>query len=155
MWAKWKCPVCFSFGKPPMVEQQVDVNYTPVALDLCLQNQCSFVAFFFCALPMKFLLVLASVEQLNDHLRGARRISFSFYTLTMQRQDHKCVTSAYSASLNINISHNIAIHVACSVFSSIASNLTSSVFHGFICLFSFTHKEVPENLPRSCRQACC
>lgn len=87
--------------------------------------------------------------------QGTRRISFSFYTLTMQRQDHKCVTSAYSASLNINISHNIAIHVACSVFSSIALNLTSSVFHGFICLFSFTHKEVPENLPRSCRQACC
>lgn len=49
---KWKCPVCFSFGKPPEVEQQGPVNYSLVALDLSMQNQCPFASSLFCAMPV-------------------------------------------------------------------------------------------------------
>lgn len=84
--AKWKCPVFFSVGKPPGVEQQGPVNYTPGALDLAMQNQCSFAASLFCAMSVIPPSALAQLPTSRAfvHLKGTGRISVSSYTLIAQ-----------------------------------------------------------------------
>lgn len=100
MLAKWKCPVCFSFGKPPGVKQQGPVNYTPVALDLPMQNQCPFAASLFRTMlmipPLQCSTSFPQVEHLNDHLERAGRISLSLFTLKALWEVHNCLVSTDS-----------------------------------------------------------
>lgn len=85
----------FVYEKPPGVEQQVHTNYTPDALDLSLQNQCSLAASLFCAIPVIFQ------SNLNDHLEGARRISITFCTMKPLWGDHNCFFNTSTQWLNV------------------------------------------------------